>query len=195
MGQLLDEERSRPLEGDLEGFRVDRARAERLGIGLAAVVDGFGVLDRVEQIGVFGRGRRIEDPAQGEHEVVGGDRDAVRPAVVAQGEGVGQAVIGDRPALGGARDHAAVGRLGGQAHEHVAEDPVFPAAGDLMRIEAVRLAGIGDAQDPFGRSAGSAEAHRQRHSRAERGPPGIQSIEQHIASPWCCLTGARSGRV
>ena len=110
----------------------------------------------------------VEDAVQREHEVVGGDRHAVRPVVVAQLEGVDQAVVADLPALGGARDHAAVGGLGGQAHEHVADDPVLPGTGDVMRVERVGLARVGDPKLAGGARRGAAEAERQ--GQAEGSP-------------------------
>ena len=89
--------------------------------------------------------------------------------MVAQREGVHGAVVADLPALGGAGDHAGVGRLGGQTHEHVADDPVLPGALDMVRVERVGLARIGDAQLACRQGGAAAESQGQSRGAAEGG--------------------------
>ena len=169
MGQLLDEVRGRGLERDLECPGALRAHAQPVHALERALVQRLGVLDRVEKRGVLGRLRRIENAPQGEHEVLRGHRRAVRPGVVAQREGLHRAVVADLPALGGARNHAAVRRLGGQAEEHVADDPVLPDALDVVRVEGIGLAGIRDAQLARGERA-AARPEREKRGQARQRP-------------------------
>ena len=180
------------LERDLERLGIERAHAELVHALERALVERLGVLDRVQQRGVLGRLRRIEDPPQGEHEVVGGHRRAVRPGVVAQREGVDGAVVADLPALGGARNHAAVGRLGGQAQEHVADDPVLPDALDVVRVEGVRLARVRDAQLARGERAA---AGRERRSAPRLASDLTRACSTPLTLPgFCCRPSVMPGR-
>ena len=115
-----------------------------------ARVDRLGVLDRIQERGIFGRELRVQDALERVDEVVRGHRHAVRPGVVADLERVGQAVVADRPALGRARDRLGVGGVREQAHERVADDIVFPGAGHEVRVEALGLAHGGDPVDHLG---------------------------------------------
>ena len=149
--------------------RLDAQRRRRLLAGVHIA----GVLDRIEIVGV-GRGRLgIEDPPPGEHEILGRHRNAVRPRVIAQVEGPGQAVFGGLPGLGGARYRFALGVLGGQPEDHVAGDLGLPDAVDQGGVEALRFRAIATVEHDLirgsrgGRLSWSASRLRTRRARSE----------------------------
>ena len=74
--QLVEEIGSRRLERDLQRVIVNGLDAQLVGLQFV-LVDLFGVLDGIEDVGVFGGGRRILETLVGEDEVAGGDRVAV----------------------------------------------------------------------------------------------------------------------
>ena len=152
------------FERDLKRLVVDRLDAEFGRILDLAGVDRLGILHRILQIGVLRGVLRVHQPAEGEDEVLRRHRLAVRPlGVVAQLEGVGQAVVGDFVALGDAQHRLGVGILGEQALVDVARDPVLPVARELLRIERGDVAAVVD--DHFLRLRG---AHRQEGRERQR---------------------------
>ena len=103
-------------------FVVDRLHAE-LSTGTAALVDLFGILDRIEDVGVAGRGLRIFDAAIEKTKSSAVTWRAVRPfGVSADLERVDRAVGRDGPALGSAGHDLAVGVIDGQALVEVLDD-------------------------------------------------------------------------
>lgn len=91
---------------------------------------------------------RIVDALEGENEVAGGDRHAVRPVGVgAQLERPHHPVVRGGPAFGDARDGLALGVFGGQTDDHVADDVVLPAAGGFLGIEGVGFGAVAAFQD------------------------------------------------
>jgi hypothetical protein len=191
VGEHLDEVAGRALELHLQRLRVDRPHAELLEALQLAGVDRLGVLDRVEDRGVLGRLLRVEHAAEAVDEVLGRDRRAVGPGVVADLEGVGEAVVADLPALGGTRDGARVGGVGGEAHEQVADDDVLPGAGDAVRVEALGLAHGGGAVDHFGGPGGVARGEAQAGDQRQRARRGPQQ-QCHPDQPSRCRAGASS---
>ena len=71
--QLIQEVGRRALEGDLEGMIIHGTHAEGVRLGLAAV-DGLGILDRIQDVGVIRGIFRRHDALERVHEVLGGHR-------------------------------------------------------------------------------------------------------------------------
>ena len=136
----------RVVEGEDEREVVGRAGADEFGVGDRAGVESRAVFERVEHGGVFGAEAGREHAPEGENEIAGGDRIAVRPAAVAaQVEGPGKIVRRHFPTLGGGGDRCgSLGVVLGEAfHEGHDDRDGVGAVGDL-RIEVVRLAEIAD---------------------------------------------------
>ncbi len=76
----------RMVQRQLKGVGVQRLCAQRFQRHVAAV-HGRRVLDEIEQVGIFRRQLGIQDPPQGEDEVIRGQGLAIRPFGVAQVEG------------------------------------------------------------------------------------------------------------
>src|SRR5690606_17743024 len=95
--------RGRGYQLDLEGVVVDGAHAQRVHVRPAGV-DALGAFDDVDAVR-HRRGRgRVGDAAERVDVIVGRDGRAVRPGpALADGEGVGESVIRDRPRLGSRR--------------------------------------------------------------------------------------------
>ena len=156
-GDQLVEVGNRPLEMHLEGPVVDGEDFERLD-GHFAVVDRLGVLEAVEDEGVFRGVGRVEHLAPTEHEVVGGYRLAVAPA----GFGTqveGRRGLADLPALGDPAHQAVVRVVAQQALHGMAEDAEAHLVGAPGRVQLRRLAaqrqrdGSGDGVHRLARAA------------------------------------------
>jgi hypothetical protein len=154
MGEQREEVRRRVLERDFEGAVVDRAGAEFIWVH-AAGIDRLGVADRVENARVARAGRRVHDAPEGEDEIVGSYRVAVRPAgVLAQGEGVGKAVLGNLPALRHALDHLAVGAVDHQRLVQVADQVALGHRRGAVVVERCRIRVVAAHQRLGGRARG-----------------------------------------
>ena len=134
------------FERDLQRHVVDRLHPELAGIGDRPLVQSLAVLDGVEQRRVLRRRLRQKDALQAVDKVAGRDGGAVRPDMLAHGDGV------DQSSSLTVQLSAAPGRTDASAASVVRpmnmsrRMRLFPHARGVVRIEAVRLAGIGDAQ-------------------------------------------------
>ena len=150
----LEEIGRRPLERDFQGLVVDGAHAELIDrhrlVG-GGGVDRLGILDRIEDRRIARRGCRVLDAAEGEDEIVRGDRVAVRPfGVGAQLERIGQAIVGDRPAFGDAGNNGPGRVIDGQALVQILEDVRFDVDRGMRLIEGLRLAAIAAVEHDLG---------------------------------------------
>ena len=127
------------------------ARTPRRSGGSAPGHDLGGILDGIEDRRVLGQGGRIGTAAQAVDEVIGRHRIAVAPAPLAlQSEGVDEAIVTDRPALGSAGNQRAVGRFGHQAFKEIAQHIGSGDAFRAMRIQGFGLGAVAPAQDLYG---------------------------------------------
>ena len=125
VGQQFEEVWRCLFEADLERLVVDGLDADILDLALA-LVGLLGSGDRVQDVGVFCTGRRVHDATIGIHEVGSFHRVAVRPFdAIAKREAIGLAVVADFPLLGLSGDGLALGVVGDQTLEHVAQDMSF----------------------------------------------------------------------
>ena len=192
-------------DGDLVG--------ERRTVGLAAVVLRR-ALDAIELVRVVGRQLGAERPLPGVHEVLGGDRIAVRPRrVLVEVERDGGPV--DLPAV--SRDGLGLERVGIQLHErvHQGQDDVRRRrVRGLARIERRRLGAPGDAEhllrcrrvppvsvapvSPGGALVivvAAAPGGAERQDGGERHDEQEPSVSTHFCPPVVSRTAARgSGR-
>ena len=140
--EQFQEEGRRPFEGNLQGLFVDGLYAELVDRHFA-LVDLFGVLDREEDVGVFGRGLRILHAAEGEGEILCRHRRSVRPlGIGTQFERVDGTVVRKLPGFGGARNDLARGIVDRQAFIEVLEDELLDVDGGVGLVERLRFAGI-----------------------------------------------------
>ena len=114
-----DQPRCGTFDGDLERLGVDCLHAEcvesdrRFRLG---GVDRLGALDRVKDVGVAGGFLGILDTAEREDKIIGGEGIAVRPfGGFADLERIDEAVVRNRPALGGAGNDLSAGVIDRQA--------------------------------------------------------------------------------
>jgi hypothetical protein len=182
VGQLVQEEGGRGLERDLQGVVVDRLHAQSVHAGHLAAVDRLGVFDRIEQGGVLGAKRRVQDALEGELEVVGRDRHAVRPGgAVAHVEGVDRAVVADLPVARRARDRSVVGGFGQETQEQVADHVVFPDSGSLVGVQGAGLAAGAAMKYHFGLCRGGAERQGGAEGQGREAPAEcFSSHEVHV---------------
>jgi hypothetical protein len=139
MRQELEEVGCRPLERDLERAVVDRFHADLLRLRLA-FVEFLGVLDDVEDVGVFRPGLRVEDAAVGEDEVRRLDGIAVRPLRVRpKREAPELAVVAHLPFLRRARDGLRLGVVDDEAVEEVAQDGGLRDRRGLVDVEGLGI--------------------------------------------------------
>ena len=161
MGGLRDEVRRRRGQRDFEGLVVDSAHLNVVHRAFATV-ERFTTSDGIHQVGVAGSRRRVENTLERELEIVRGDRRAVGPVVVTNGEGVDEAVVGNRMALGGTGDDGAVSGFGVEAQELIAGDRRFPGTGNLVRIERARLTAVAHVEHALCMGGAGCDEHRRR---------------------------------
>ena len=125
----------------------------------------------------FTPGRRVEEAVEGEDKIVRRHRLPVRPAGVRpEGEGVGEAVGGNRPAFGGAGGDA-VRRLDGQPFEEVADDKRGGLPFAELGVEVFGEGGGGKHRLVLGRQA-AAEAAGDEEQKGQEGR--FQPVTRHI---------------
>ncbi len=133
---------------DDERARIGRGHADPAEIGERSSVELLGVLDGIEEVGVFSGERGREDASPTVDEIIGGDGIAVRPfRAVAEMEGIVEAVVGDVPGLGDTGDR--LHRLEvdvDEALEHRREQTLFDDACDDVRVERLGFAAVADAE-------------------------------------------------
>ena len=161
MGGLRDEVRRRRGQRDFEGLVVDSANLNVVHRAFAAV-ERLTTGDGVHQVGVAGGRRRVENTLEREFEIVRGNRRAIGPVMVTDGEGVDEAVVGNRMALGSTGDDGPVSGLGVEAQELIAGDRGFPRAGNLVRVERARLTAVTDIEHALCMGGAGCNEHRRR---------------------------------
>ena len=125
------------FEGDADGVGVGGGDADLGEVGELALVEGLGVLDDVEKVGVVGGEGRGEHALPGSEEIAGSDGVAVGPlGVGAKVERIGEVVGGELPAGGDAGDGCeGFGVFADEALEEGREDGVVVGGGGEVRVE------------------------------------------------------------
>ena len=86
------------IQFDLQGAVVYGFDAKRFNIFFRAAGNGFGILHRIEDKGIFTACRRIDGAPPGINKITRGYGRIIRPfGIVAQVESIGFAVVGDFP--------------------------------------------------------------------------------------------------
>lgn len=125
MRKEFKEERCWALKCDLKGLVIHRLDAKLVNRNLA-LVDLFGVLDRIENICVFCGGLWVFDTLVGENKISGRYRGAIRPLRIrTQFERVDSSILRQRPAFGRAGDDLAGGIVNGETFIKVFQDKGF----------------------------------------------------------------------
>ena len=96
--QQVKEIRRRMIQFDLQGAVVYGFDAKRFNILFRAAGNGFGILHRIEDKGIFTARRRIDRTPPGIDKITCGNGGIIRPfCIVVQMESISFAVIGDFP--------------------------------------------------------------------------------------------------
>ena len=192
------------FEGDADGAVVGGGDADLGEVGEGALVEGLGVLDDVEEVGVVGGEGRGQHALPRGEEIAGGDGVAVGPLRVgAEVERVGELVGGELPALGDAGDGGEGGGVfADEAFKEGGEDGVVVGGGGEVRVEigglgahaaVERLVAVAALDGGFAfEAAGGAEGERDGHEKHEkaqkrtetgghsgRGESGVFNHEKH----------------
>ena len=195
-GRELVEIRHRAREIDMQRAIVHGANTEFLGRQFAAV-HGLGVLDAVENEGVFGSVRRLEHLAPGEHEVARRHRFAVAPARLgAQPER--RREIAHLPALGDSAHQPVAAVVAQQALHDVAENAKAHLIGAAGGIHLRRFLGEGKRHGAGGRIhciAGAAlvplREHPQNRAEHQHAEPGdVEQLPQRAQIEGTCGNAA-----
>jgi len=147
-GRQFQEVGHRVLEPDLEGVVIQGPEPEFLRVGEFALVEGAGVLDWVEHVGIFRRRLGLERPSPGVDEVARSERLAIAPTGLPQMEAIGAAVGGYLPALGHPGHRGEGLRMErSEALEERERDGVFGQAGHQRGVERLGLDPVVEDQD------------------------------------------------
>ena len=136
------------LQGQAQRMVVEGLRPERSGIGERAGIEGGGVLERVEQVGVFGGEGRRQHPAPGGDEITRGERVAIGPSRVdAQVKGVVEAIGADFPFFGRGGDGQGSAFVeGAEALEQGDGDVLVRVGRDELGVEFLGLGQVAHQQ-------------------------------------------------
>ncbi|MNZ80555.1 hypothetical protein D3C78_991920 [compost metagenome] len=160
MGKQFNEEGCRALECDLKGLVIHRLHAELLNRRFA-LVDLFGVLDRVENIRIFCRGLRVLDALVGENEIASRYRSTIRPLRIrAQLERVDCAILRQRPAFRRTGNDLAGSIVNGETFIKVFQDKGFDVDRGLCLIERLWFPSITTVQNCFCKCGTGADQKR-----------------------------------
>ncbi len=122
-----------------EGFIVRRLGPEH-GDREVAGDDGRRVLNTRQHLCIERRGLRVDEPPHAGHEVIGGNRLAVRPAqLVAKMKCINKAIVRHIPGLGRGRSQLAGRRKSDKALAEIAQDIGGLGAARLVRVEGFRV--------------------------------------------------------